>query len=325
MSMSVVRNKLLLFTVFIMAVLLFTGAEGRLNSAFGAEKNVVTTGSNVRLRSSASLEGDILASLPKGTSLKETGRSGEWANVICNGKQGYVNTQFLAEVTALPDPSAITAAVPQPAVKTGGHIVCIDPGHQAKGDSRKEPNGPGSGVMKARVTGGTHGSVSGLYEYQLTLSVAEALKNELTSRGYTVYMTRTGHDVNISNMERAQYAASVGAEISVRLHANGSSNPAVSGALALAPSAANPYVAGIAASSQSLSSKVLSGYCAATGMANKGVQANDTMTGINWCTMPVTIIEMGFMTNPSDDANMANPDFQKKMAKGIADGIDAYF
>ncbi len=138
-------------------------------------------------------------------------------------------------------------------------------------------------------------------------------------------MTRTSHDVNISNMERAQYAASVGAEISVRLHANGSSNPAVSGALALAPSAANPYVAGIAASSQSLSSKVLSGYCAATGMANKGVQANDTMTGMNWCTMPVTIIEMGFMTNPSDDANMANPDFQKKMAKGIADGIDAYF
>ncbi len=325
MSISVVRNKLLLFTAFIMAVLLLSGAGGRLNRAYGAEKNVVTTGSNVRLRSSASLEGEILASLPRGAALKEISRSGEWAAVNYNGKQGYVNTQFLADAAALSDPAATVAATPQIPVKIGGHVVCIDPGHQAKGDSRTEPNGPGAGVMKARVTGGTHGSVSGLYEYQLTLSVAEALKNELTARGYTVYMTRNSHDVNISNMERAQYAASVGAEISIRLHANGSTNPAVSGALALAPSAANPYVAGLAASSQSLSSKVLSGYCAATGMANKGVQANDTMTGINWCTMPVTIIEMGFMTNPSDDANMANPDFQKKMAKGIADGIDAYF
>ncbi len=208
---------------------------------------------------------------------------------------------------------------------TGGHVICIDPGHQAKGDNKTEPNGPGSSVMKARVAGGTHGTTSGLYEYQLTLSVGQLLKQELINRGYTVYMTRESHDVNISNAERAQYATNVGAEISVRLHANGSTNAGVSGALALAPSAANPYVSKLAPSSLKLSNKVLSGYCAATGFGNKGVQANDTMTGINWCTVPVTIIEMGFMTNPSDDLNMANPDFQVKMAKGIADGIDAYF
>ena len=211
------------------------------------------------------------------------------------------------------------------AATTGGHIVCIDPGHQAKGDSTKEPNGPGSAVMKARVTGGTHGTTTGLYEYQLTLAVAEQLRKELTARGYTVYMTRTSHDVNISNMERAQYATNVGAEISVRLHANGANSASTSGALALAPSAANPYVASLAPASQLLSSKILSSYCAATGIANKGVQGNDTMTGINWCTMPVTILEMGFMTNPSDDTNMANSAFQQKMAVGIANGIDAYF
>lgn len=210
-------------------------------------------------------------------------------------------------------------------VYAAGHVVCIDPGHQGRGDNNPEPNGPGSGVMKARVAGGTHGTTTGVPEYQLTLAVGQLLKNELVSRGYTVYMTRESNDVNISNKERAQYATATGSEISVRLHANGSANAAVNGALALAPSAANPYVAGIAAPSQVLSSKVLAGYCAATGFANKGVQANDTMTGINWCTVPVTIIEMGFMTNPSDDANMANPDFQVKMAKGIADGIDAYF
>ena len=40
---------------------------------------------------------------------------------------------------------------------------------------------------------------------------------------------------------------------------------------------------------------------------------------------PVTIVEMGFMTNESDDLKMSDPDFQDTMASGIADGIDAYF
>ena len=51
----------------------------------------------------------------------------------------------------------------------------------------------------------------------------------------------------------------------------------------------------------------------------------DNMTGINWSTIPVTIVEMGFMTNESDDLKMSDPDFQDTMASGIADGIDAYF
>ena len=321
------ENKVLTPAVFLMVIIALFFCFGRV--AYGAEKQMVTSGSNVRFRSDPSLDGNIIINLPAGTLLTETGRSGEWASVNYNGQSGYVNTQFIKEApaggsegTTAAAPDTVPAAAPS---ATGGHIVCIDPGHQGKGDNTKEPNGPGSPVMKARVAGGTHGTTSGLKEYELTLAVGQLLKNELISRGYTVYMTRESHDVNISNMERAQYASRVGAEVSVRLHANGASNSGTNGALALAPSASNPYVANLAAPSQNLSSKVLSGYCAATGFANKGVQANDTMTGINWCTMPVTIIEMGFMTNPGDDANMANPAFQVKMAKGIADGIDAYF
>lgn len=205
------------------------------------------------------------------------------------------------------------------------HVVVIDPGHQGQGDSTTEPNGPGSSTMKARVAGGTHGTTTGVYEYQLTLAISQQLQAELEKRGYTVYLTRTSHDVNISNMERAQYASSVGADIAVRIHANGSDNASVSGALALAPSSSNPYIAYLSDSSWNLSKCILDAYCAATGMRNQGVSTSDTMTGINWSTVPVTILEMGYMTNPTDDVNMEDPAYQARMVQGIADGIDAYF
>ena len=202
------------------------------------------------------------------------------------------------------------------------HVVVIDPGHQGQGDSTTEPNGPGSSTMKARVAGGTHGTTTGVYEYQLTLAISQQLQAELEKRGYTVYLTRTSHDVNISNMERAQYASSVGADIAVRIHANGSDNASVSGALALAPSSSNPYIAYLSDSSWNLSKCILDAYCAATGMRNQGVSTSDTMTGINWSTVPVTILEMGYMTNPTDDVNMEDPAYQARMVQGIADGMD---
>ena len=205
------------------------------------------------------------------------------------------------------------------------HVVVIDPGHQGQGDSTTEPNGPGSSTMKARVAGGTHGTTTGVYEYQLTLVISQQLQAEPENRGYTVYMTRTSHDVNISNMERAQYATNVGGEIAVRIHANGVDNASVSGAMALAPSSANPYIAYLADSSWNLSKCILDAYCVATGMRNQGVSTSDTMTGINWSTVPVTILEMGYMTNPTDDVNMEDPAYQARMVQGIADGIDAYF
>ena len=207
------------------------------------------------------------------------------------------------------------------------HIVGIDPAHQGPNVdmSDLEPLGPGSTEMKAKASTGTQGAFTGLPEYQLNLDISLKLKDILEDRGYEVILTRTDNDTAISNKERAEYVADQGAEIYVRIHANGAESSSASGALTISPSSSNPYVSQLYEESNQLSQCILDSYCQATGFANLGVSYYDNMTGINWSSVPVTIVEMGFMTNEQDDRQMSDPDFQDTMAQGIADGIDSYF
>ena len=111
----------------------------------------------------------------------------------------------------------------------------------------------------------------------------------------------------------------------MRIHANGAESSSAAGALTISPSSSNPYVPQLYEESDKLSQCILDAYCDATGFDNRGVTYADNMTGINWSTIPVTIVEMGFMTNESDDLKMSDSYLQETMASGIADGIDEYF
>lgn len=221
-----------------------------------------------------------------------------------------------------------TPATPSPTPESTPalKIIVIDPGHQAQANNQQEPIGPGATQMKARTSGGTMGVASGVPEHKLNLVVSLLLREELISRGYEVYLTRETHDVDLSNIERAAIAEEFGADAFIRIHANGDSNSSTHGMLTISPTSKNPYIPpGLYERSFELSQFILDEMTSETGAHNRGIWETDTMAGINWAVMPVTIVEMGFMTNPEEDILMQEAEYQAKIVRGIANGIDAFF
>ncbi len=234
------------------------------------------------------------------------------------------------EYTGESHPGTDIYYVGKPDSENRDRIVIIDPGHQLRGSSKQEPNGPGSDVTKNEVTWGATGAFTGQVEYELNLRVALHLRDELIARGYSVVMIRETNEVTISNMQRAAVAnkyASAAEVAYVRIHANGSDNQATNGALTICHSKNNPYPTCTAHYDESrlLSDLLLDAFCQETGIKKLYRLEMDNMTGTNWSTVPTTILEMGFLSNEADDRRMLDDEFRKAAAVGVANGLDAYF
>ena len=223
-------------TVFMITVFLWL-----IGACTGCKNN----GSNVKKtlpeQESVTSQKDMAAKESITTGEKSAGETKEQTTAEQETKEA--GTVSENENTTVEESQGVTA--PADTGIKNNRIVAIDPGHQSRGNSEKEPIGPGASTMKAKVAGGTRGAATGKPEYELTLEISLKLKEELLRRGYTVVMIRETNDVNISNAERAQIANTSGASAFLRIHADGSDNSSVSGATALCPTPQNPYCANI--------------------------------------------------------------------------------
>lgn len=208
-------------------------------------------------------------------------------------------------------------------VSNGTFTVCIDPGHQSRGNSKLEPVGPGSKETKVSVSGGTTGVVTRVPEYEVALQIAMNLKERLEAKGVKVVMTRTTNDVNIPNSARAGIANEASANLFVRIHCDGNPNPSVTGISTLYPGG-NNWVKPIAAESRKAAALVQQNVVSTTGAVDRGLSERADQTGFNFAKMPTVLVECGFMSNEVEDRLLCSPHYQDKLAEGIAQGILAY-
>ena len=140
-------------------------------------------------------------------------------------------------------------------------------------------------------------------------------------------MTRETNEVSLSNAERAAIANELQADAFVRIHANASDDPAVCGVMTICMTAQNPFNSSLYPSSRALAEALLCGLGDAVGCneRQRTLWETDSMSGINHSLVPVCIVEMGYMSNREEDLKMATPEYQEKIVRGIADGIDDFF
>lgn len=140
-------------------------------------------------------------------------------------------------------------------------------------------------------------------------------------------MTRTTHDVDISNAQRAQMMNATMVDCWLRIHADGNDNPAVHGVSMLAPARGtmNTTDSSVQAVSVELANALLAPVIAATGAKNNGVVLRSDQTGFNWSAVPVCTIEMGYMTNEREDRLLVTDDYQNKIVSALSESFVNYF
>lgn len=233
------------------------------------------------------------------------------------GKAGEAEKKEAAKKADLEQAAQETSAA-------ASKLIVIDPGHSAVVAEGSEPLGPGSQEYKAADTSGTCGTTTGIPEYELTLAVSGKLKIKLEEKGYQVILTRETNEVPLSCIQRADVANQSKADAFIRIHANGSEDADASGAMTICTTPSSPYAPGLYSRSRALSDAVITNLCRVAGCENDGVWETDSMSGNNWSQVPVTIVEMGYMTNPKEDGLMAEDGYRDRIAEGIAEGTDEF-
>lgn len=210
--------------------------------------------------------------------------------------------------------TAASAQAPEP-------VVVLDPGHDLRANLATEPIGPGSATRKIKDGGGTRGVVSRLTEAELNLRVALRLRPLLERAGVRVFMTRTTTSRrSMGNIARARIANRAGASLFLRVHADGATDRSTRGTHTLHPALRRGWTDDVYAPSRRAARIVQRELVRALGFPDRGTRERSDFTGFNWADVPAILVELGFMTNPTDDRLLATAAYQRRAALGLCRG-----
>jgi N-acetylmuramoyl-L-alanine amidase len=197
---------------------------------------------------------------------------------------------------------------------TAAALICLDPGHGTAPDvgRQMEPIGPGSARLKVKDPGGAAG------EAPVVLAIARRTRALLLARGYRVAMTRDGTGYRGGNRERARFCNSRGAALMLRIHADGSADPAVHGVSTLVPALRRGWTSDIHGASRRAGRILQRELVAATGARDLGVVERADLTGFNWADVPAVLVETGFMSNRREAGLLRSAAYQQRVAGALA-------
>lgn len=292
-----------------------TGKKGWLYSFYGSFTNAVESsskstssesitvlysGTNIRAESNTNSE--VVKRAAAGESFKVIETINDWFKIdLGNGKNGYIANWVVSssEETNTPETSKETEKEQKKEKVTRkkgtlkGATIVIDAGHG--GNDR-----------------GTTGAL-GTDEKDITLKTAELLSSKLQAAGANVRMTRQS-DEYVDLRKRVSIAHQVNADAFISLHYDAINNSSVRG-----------YTTYYMNSHQKeLANYVHKGLGDMISLKNRGVQPGNYLV-LRENKQPAILIELGYLSNPTEEQHVTTRAFREQATHGIYNGIIDYF
>lgn len=261
--------------------------SGKVSTNPGSTATVLTE--SLRIRSGPGTSYKVVGSLAQGEQVTINGTQGDWLKIKTTAKiAGWVAKQYVGK--GAPSPGAGGSS----GKGLRGKLIVVDAGH----------GGEDPGMI---------GTTYDTKEKTLTLSTANYLKQELVRLGARVIMTRTT-DVKPELSERVQISESAHADAFISIHYN-SSEKKSTGILTFFYSEKKDRPL-----AQAVEAELDNGI----GLRSYGVSFGDLYVLRENSTV-ATLVELGFLSNPKDEALVRGASYQKKAAAAIARGLANYF
>ncbi len=171
--------------------------------------------------------------------------------------------------------------------------------------------GRGVVVVDAGHGGRDVGAVgNGVFEKDIVLAMSLRLGQRLQRLGFAVVYTRTT-DVEIDLEPRVEMASRVQGDVFISMHANSLA------ARSQSVSGVETFYAPRSQVGQELATLVQSEIIAATRAVDRGAKTARFFVLVR-TPMPSILVETGFVTNPTEAANLNTPAYQERIAEAIA-------
>ena len=187
----------------------------------------------------------------------------------------------------------VSTPVPQETI-----LVAIDPGHGG-------------------VDGGS--DRDGVLEKEVNLEIAYRLKDKLEEFGFEVMMIREDNDTFINKQERADKANQAGVDAYISIHQNTYEDydNEVSGI--------ETYYCADTDGSEKFAQLIHNEVITATGARDRELRETDGLYVVREAKMPSCLVEASYLTNKKEREAIVTPEYQDKLASGMAQGIYNYF